>query len=92
MATSDPSWVLPPTTGTQKSTEQVREGPQKRAHEGLRKVPNICRRFASHKADEAGCSGSLSVKGDGQLLVHSRDAYTSGSRPPRRCVDSARYP
>ena len=34
--TSDPSWVLRPTTGTQKSAVQVREG--------LQKVPNICRR------------------------------------------------
>ncbi|KAI5824645.1 hypothetical protein K523DRAFT_400099 [Schizophyllum commune Tattone D] len=52
----------------------------------MRWVPNIGRLSTDHEAGEANCSSSLSVKGDEQLLVHSRNAYTSGSRPPRRCA------
>ena len=71
MATSDPSWVLPPTTGAQKSTVQVREGPQKQAHEGLRKVPNICRRVDGRR------------EGTRQTQNRSLDTHRSVRTPPR---------
>ena len=61
-------------------------------HQGLQWVPNIGRLLADRKVDETECDDSLSVKGGRQLVAHFRDAYTSGSRPPRRCVTSATNP